>query len=543
VALPGSKLWQASLVGYTQVSDWDLNNGGVVVFDDGTIWSYESESPANGDQPMWYFPSDWFTISELKPGSEVWERLMPDTWGHPAYDPPPGFPKWPYSWNDGDWLNPALTDFSGQLNTSRLGSQSSDYCHVQDGDDVWFYNRFGGGAYPYQLGPIKVNKNTRAWERFITDEFSDEVWADMRSNLVISDGYFWFLAARAGYWDGPTWIPAPDGMKLVRIPLSDPNVFENMHEWDDPIGWSTGQITSNLTLPDFIDNQYMPDQNGYSIAIDDGYLYFFTPTNSQIIDSRNTGVSYNGDSSMQNYNLRYSMLRRFRIGDYDLETIIWHTSPQGFVGYGGTEYGTYFDATVGITSQPDLTAAWSGSGAGSYPAIGMGMDCTGQHDMIIRDGWLYWLDWSGHNFGVYGEPTMICRFQLSKYSGTMIQHDVMNPAFEIVSNGTVPDEGNAGHWGNGGTFIWQRGGAQPIMPKMDQTLTFDDDGNILYKAMAFPPYYPEHDGYGMRCIWKLKPGVAITTNVTVTFKSRELKGYSQAREIPVTRGITEVELS
>jgi hypothetical protein len=238
--------------------------------------------------------------------------------------------------------------------------------------------------------------------------------------------------------------------------------------------------------------------------------------------------------------MRYSMLRRFRIGDYTLETLIWHTSPQGWVGYGAASgYGTQGDYTIGITSQPDL----SDTRFNDFEAVGMGMKNSGEHDMQIHDGWLYWHDWSGRNFGVFGEAGMMCRVQLSKLTpGTPIQHDVMNPIFEIVTNGTVPWEGNAGHWGRGGTRIWRRDGAQPIMGHSDNTWSFDEEGNLLYKAMVFPDYYSDAFGYGLRGVWKLT-NVEQVTEVTVLFVGDELKGYSNVRQVPARSGIIEVELS
>jgi hypothetical protein len=118
----------------------------------------------------------------------------------------------------------------------------------------------------------------------------------------------------------------------------------------------------------------------------------------------------------------------------------------------------------------------------------------------------------------------------------------MNPIFEIVTNGTVPWEGNAGHWGRSGTWIWRRDGSQPIMAHADNTWSFDEEGNILFKAMAFPEYYSEAYGYGLRGIWKLTNSEQVT-EVTVLFVGDELKGYSNVRQVPARSGIIEVVLS
>jgi hypothetical protein len=344
--------------------------------------------------------------------------------------------------------------------------------------------------------------------------------------MVIDGEYMWFLADISG-----------SSLHLMRARVDDPNDVVDMHGWTD----RTGSVnTSNITLPDYLDDQKMLVSNSYSIAIDNGYLYFFEPYAANLVDIRSVDkTSYNTPSG-RNYDMKYSQLRRFRIGDYTLETLLWHTSPQGWVGSGAaSSYGTLRDATVGITNQPDLTATY----LNDFEAIGMGMTCSGEDDMQIRDGWLYWADWSGRNFGVYGDPQMLCRVQLSKLTpGTPIQHDVMDPIFEIVTNGTVPWEGNAGHWGRSGTRIWRRDGSQPIMAHADNTWSFDEEGNILFKAMTFPNYYSDAFGYGLRGIWKLSNPIQVT-EVTVLFTGDELKGYSNVRQVPARSGIIEVQLS
>jgi hypothetical protein len=140
---------------------------------------------------------------------------------------------------------------------------------------------------------------------------------------------------------------------------------------------------------------------------------------------------------------------------------------------------------------------------------------------------------------------MLCRVQLSKLTpGTPIQHDPLNPIFEIVTNGTVPWEGNAGHWGNSGTWIWRRDGSQPIMAHADNTFSFDEDGNILFKAMAFPfGQYTDAYGYGLRGIWKLTDPTNSVVEVTVAFVGDELQGYGNIRQVPMTRDVIEVELA
>lgn len=592
MTLPGSNLWHSSLMGWTQSTDLPDGqaNGGVILFKDGTLWSYEGVSPAGGDalvqQGQTVSTGDWFTISEKKPDSDVWERLMPDTWGSAWNDQPPSFPGWPSNLQ-ADPRNPALSDFTGPLDIARLdGLDTHDFVHILDPDDdddefVYFHSRFG---YSFMGTVIKVNRHERTWERFEFDAWRDDssfipfdesdraVWLYNRCNVVIGDGYFWFFTIQehvATFGAGDFQPGGSSGVSntFVRVPLADPSRFDVMHvfwdgedlggyadgAWRGNFATTGGMITTNSEneLPDLLDNSYVYGygSDSYVIAYDDGWIYIFQQT--LLWDSRTTFGNFNGGPSEKNYNVWTSHLRRFKIGEYKMELLLWHASPKGYVGIGGKEYGTHRNATIGVTNQPDGTASYRND----YPAIGMGLMPSAEHTMTIRDGWLYWIDESANNTfsrqesqGFRGGMEMICRLDLAKVSGSEpIQHDVMNPIFEIISNGANPDEGNWGHWGNGGTRIWLRGGFTPIMPVIDHgALAFDEDGNILYKGLAFPNWYTNEEGqepFGIKGIWKLKASINEITNVTVKFSGNELKGYSPVREIPVTRGLTEVELS
>jgi len=189
-SLPGSKLWESALMGYVITSSQrtSFDTGGVIEFDDGTLWSYESGSP---DGPRDY-PEFWIHIAERKPGSDAWVRLVPDKWGEPSIDTPPNYPKWPNAnFTDSEWRSPGTTDFSGPLNVGHIGRDGEDdWQHVQDGDDVWFYPRTGGS----RLGPVKVNRHTRIWQRYLTSSDSADTWGSIASNVVIVGPYMYFLA-------------------------------------------------------------------------------------------------------------------------------------------------------------------------------------------------------------------------------------------------------------------------------------------------------------------------------------------------------------
>lgn len=516
--------------------------GGVVEFSDGTLWSYEGQSPAGGDQvtknpPAWgNFPGghvlSWVNIMERKPGSEVWERLTPDLWGYPLNAQPPNHPKWPSFHTNIFLMNPALTDFSGDLNVAHIGTPgNASWAHVQDGDDVWFYNRTW---IQDVFGPVKVNRHTRRWERFVTNSYARDLWSRLSSNLLIHDGHFWFLAYPEFYC-GIEYNNK--GMSLCRAPLGNPDGVNVVKEWGDPDVWRNDLVTSNLEFPDYIDNQYMPRGN-YSIVIHDGHLIYFTPQGQELHDSRSTPMFLN-DPSARNHDMKYSMIRRAKLGTWELSTLVWHTSPQGWVGRGGNGYGTQADATVGVTNQPDLTATLQNM----YPAVGMGLQCSGEHDAHISDGWLYWVDASAWRPGIpKGDHHMLCRVKLSDIlSGVPVQHDPLSPMFEIVTNGSVPWEGDAGHWGTASPRIEYRAGSQPLLPALDTAFTFSQDGTILYKGTCFPGFYSYSDGDGLRGIWRLSPPTK-PTRVTLSFVGDELKGYGNVRGVAVTRGEIEVEL-
>ena len=551
-SLPGSNLWSAQFVGNVQISDWDLNNGGVILWDDGTIWSYEAESPAAGDQDKGAYPWYGFCITERKPDSPVWERLTPDSWALPINGQPPGYPNWPTFSNSNDWMNDTLTDFEGPLSVAQIGSAGdaqTDWRHIVipgNDDEVLFY------SYE-KLGPILINRRTRTWKRFLNTSAARDTWYARMSNVVHYADALWFFAA----------ISCGEGLSLVRVPMEDLSDYTVLHTWEDPgVGtsssWLWNHNTSNLDMASFLDNQYIR-RLAMMFAIDkgNGDFYVFSPYRDTIVDPRSStadpflsfdwNVFPANSPDERNYHKEYSRLQKFNVDDptYTLELLYWHCMNQEWVGKGATSgYGTVYDGTVGITSFPDGSRD---SDLNRQEAINMGFAPSGEHCPEVRDGWLYWHDWSGRYFGVYGDPTMICRVQLSKFAGEPLQHNGEQPIFEIITNGTVPWEGNAGHWGDGqGTYIWYRAGAQPIMPKQDQTMTFDDDGNLWFKGMYFPPYYnenSEYGGYGTRGIWVLRQNQTSTTIATLTFTGDELNGYSPVREVPSRSGEIEVELS
>ncbi len=535
-SLPGSKMWNVSLISYVQVTDWNYDSGGVVLFDDGTMWSYESESPAAGDQDgfVWW----GFAITERKVGSDVWERLTPDLWGLPWTANPPGYPNWPDGYYGGGSRVWDGYDREGPLNVATIGiSGETEWVHIQypdDPDNVLFYGQYGSDF----TGPITVNRHTRRWKTHLRSQSALDIWSRQASNIVTDGVYFYFIHR---------YQTSTDGMGLVRCPIGDLNDVSIVHQWPnpDPFWWS-GINTSNITLPDFIDHQNIGRSN-VSLAIDGDQIYFFTQLNNLLRDARSTEPWTIGDRSERNHNIYYQSLRRFKIGEYNLETLLWHSTPQGWVGYGGGNFGTLLDHTLGVTTQDDLTKTRTNI----YPAVGMGLKSSNEHVIEIHNGWLYWIDrsgeeWRGYN-DTYGSGMMICRIDLTKFDPSEpIHHDVMDPAFEILSNGTAPWEGGASHIGwYQGTWLYARTGAQPLLPMADNVaMTFDSDGNIFYKGMTHPPYYSsDWYGYGTRVIYKLTPNVKSVTDVIVTFSGDELKGYTNARQVPVTRDVIEVELT
>jgi hypothetical protein len=555
MSLQGSKLWSSTLFSYVQTSDWDLNNGGVILWKDGTIWSFESESPAGtGEIDGW--PFFGFCISELRTGNEVWENLTPDLWGFPQNDHPPSYPNWPYFGNRTTWLRDA--DMSGPLNVALFGYSGTDWQHIMDPDDddlVWFYTRFGGDATASNtgLGPISVRKSTRTWHRHLTDYTTlgadgstpaSLLWDNIASNLQVKDGYFVFLA-------NPIYVGGGDpynslGMRLVYSRISDPNDTFVKHQWDDPLTWDEGFNTNNVSVPDVFDNQYMVRSN-YSIAIDGDRMYYTFGDGSfdyAIKDSRTTSTNgswNNNDPSERNHNMLYSKIGYIDLTDHTNHLLLYNNMPQEWVGYGGANYGTLTDDTVGIYNRDDFSATRSND----FEALGPGLRPQTEMPAAIRDGWLYYFDWGGRNFGVYGTAYMLCRIDLSKLDPAEPQAlNRENPQYEIIANGNVPFEGNAGHWGRSGTWIWQRNGANPLMPFPDSGLTFAEDGSIWYKGMAFPLYY-RVAGYGIRGIWILQPARSAAANATVTvsFQGDELKGYSSVREVPARARPIEVELT
>jgi len=534
-SVPGTRPWQADLVGFTLPSDWENDNGGVILFDDGTIWSYEAESPAAGDQSF-YYPWFGFNIMERKPGSVAWERLTPDSWGLPYYGQPFGYTTWPaYSNRLTSWTNL----FTGPLADARIGWTATGYMHVQEGNRVWLYNRFGEEPY----GPILIDRDKRTWERFLVDQDATLLYEDISSNIVIDGQYMWFLAYPRFTCTGYNG----QGMRLIRVDKDNPGDMGAphtiVHQWLDDKTY-TNLNTSNLSMPDFIDEAQQMRRAQYCIAIKDGYLYVTGDKSNgvgfPVTDSRT--VSPDSFGNGVNHDMLYTGLWRTRIGEpYDLELLYWHSN-QGWVGRDvvGGGNGSWYDGTIGITNMED---GGFDSDRLTEP-LRMGFIPNGQKELHIVDDWLYWWDYSGHFYGVYGTQQMICRMKLGDLTpGTPIQHNGADPIFEVITNGNVPWYGNAGHLVRYGPWIWWRAGSEPLMPHGDNTLTFDDEGNIWYKCMTFPPYMSPEDGYGTRTIIKLSEPVASTANVTLKFDGDELKGYTAVRQIPKRSVSLEVELS
>ncbi len=519
-SVPGYKPWHASFMGFTTQTDWDHTNGGVILFDDGTIWSYDCEGPVNGEGYSWNYP-DGLSIVERKPAAGVWERLTPDVWGQVYEGQPPGYSEWPSPFTDGlsGRPNPWEADFSGPLAVAAIGNWDNDWRHIHDGgDDVWFYSEDNDS----QMGLVKVNRHTRTWERFITSRVALDIYDNKMSRISLWGEYFWFLGMPESD------CGQPDGVNLYRADRSNPDNVVSVHEWPvlDISSTNTWDLDVAAWLPTGLRAM------GHAMTIDDdGYMY--VGTRSTRYDSRTV---YASDATARNYSMDYSFMMRCNLaaGDYDFELLLWHDS-QGFVGYGqdGSYYGTYNWATVGIDTEPgafNSERTEEPRGMGFYPAH--------WHDVEYRDGWLYWIDQSGYYGGAYGTSKLLCRMRIADYTSPT-KHDPLNPSFEVIGNGTVPWEGNAGHLVRYGDFNFWFDGASPVLPYPDNTMTFDSDGNIIWKCITFPGYQsaggspfqfwpPE---YPHRALIKLSPPEDDIVQVTMTFTGTSLTGYGNVREV------------
>jgi len=538
-ALPGSKPFNASLVGWTCESSDALfsgSSGGVIQFDDGTIWTYQSTSPAGGDQEnafTWDAPDGfkeyWLHIFERKPNSEVWECLTPDLWGSPDYDTPPNHTKWPTidNWPSSGWLNFANVDNKGQLEVANVGFWHNQlWDHVidpRDPDTVWFFS----SNSEQEIGPIKVSRSERSWERFLTSSTSTQKWQDRQTNTVVYGPYFYFMR----------YDNAAVEMVLCRAEISDPNNVIDVHGFDASTGWRTNQITTELVFPDYLQNQYLMPAR-YGLGVDGDYIYL---TDYGFIgDSRSTGGF---TSASREYRMEFSRLMRFKIGDYQLELLYWHTSKQGFVGVGTDESGnsgTLFAATIGVYTEP--VDRINADNDNWLPAIGMGFKPSdGVVYPVIKGGWLYWMDESLENVAdVYG---MICRMNIAEaIAGAPVKHNPLDPGFEIIAGGTKPWESWQGHFGHEGTFLRSRLGPEPILPWVDNFQVLND-GSLLVQTFNVVPYYTDtNNNWAIIGLVKLSKS-EVTTKVTLTFTGDELKGYPYVRQVPVTRNTIEVELS
>lgn len=537
--VPGNKPWHASLIARTVDTDWDYNSGGVILWDDGTMWSYESESPAGSDQMEWDFPHWFCGIVEKKPSSPVWERLTPDSWGLiQILSDTPDYPQWPRWDNRTDYNNPSLVMTEGPLSYSAIGYGNTGWCHVKLNDEeVLFYGRYTGAD---ELSAITVNRRTRRWKRHVGSVLTRDTWDNIRSNIVMVGDDLWFFTA-------PPVCGTPV-MHLVRVPVSDLTEVNYMQSYEWPT-WLNVPNAKVIDLPTFLDNQYV-HVNDAQIGYDPGRnrIYVAEPSFNKVRDSRTTAFTSNTPSA-RNYDIQFLRLRSLSLDDpeFGLTLDYYHHMPQEWIGYGqtGNGYGTLYDDTLGMFDMEDGSAVVDGY----TDPIGIGFLPINREFNIV-DGWIYWFDYGGigGSFNHLGIGNYGCRMNLADIPpGGRRKHNPYDPIIEVITNGTVPWEGawSRGHWNRGGgDFLVERAGSQPILGFPDQTTTFDSEGNIWYKGVALMDYQllqKDPGGWATRSIWKLSPTRSLETVATVTFTGDELKGYASVRQVP--KGTYEIEVA
>lgn len=262
---PGSKQWMGTLYGLGPDTDYEnYLNGGIVRFDDGTVWLCFTEA-RSGTGVFTYGVS----IFERTPSSKAWELLTADGWTSPL--------------NEANNNTPS----SGKMNEWQFGYHS-DYFFVSDGDDSVYMLSPGDTDEAWQV--VVFHRSARTFNHYAP--YTDTPDNRPQSFPQIYEDYIW-------------WLNVDHDLYRMRL---DNMAIELHRSFTKPA--SLGQIDPATSLPYGLGNDTI---GAAAICFYDGWMY--------ALSSHGSNCAYSDDEYC------YAAIRRTRPGGGDIETLYQYVSP------------------------------------------------------------------------------------------------------------------------------------------------------------------------------------------------------------------------
>jgi len=436
------------------------------------------------DGTLWHIQTETSGAGTYTEGLSFFERT-------------PGSPVWEQLTADW-WTNAMQWDSvppsSGRMVDWQFG-ESQAWMHLHsglEGDDKVYSFDVTGGVW----GIVVFDKSDRTFVQHDID----------------GDAYPYCFPSRHGehiYWMSSNGSQAG----LCRSHIDSLGTLEWIQLFQSYSSYGSYEIDPSTGLPYGlgVDSSY----SGYmGMAVhDDGWIYWTENSSTEAPAGNNQS---------------YAAIRRMRTGGGDIENLMVNLANPG--------------QTSRSFNYPDGSKDKSN---GPWP-IGLGWYGLRGTQARIKDDWLYWIDYGtaweseGYTFNRVYLPTLI--------KNAPVTFDPFNPQMELIGGGSSGSESTA-RWGPYyGVQEWMirwREGERPIYGTLDVAWCFDTDGSILFTEEGWIGFQKLGYGLGelgMRIIHRLSPPKALTANVTLKFEGNALKGYSNARQIPVFSAQDEVVL-
>ena len=515
---PGSKPWVQTTVGMTQTADWEEGSAaGLLKFDDGTIWCWNSEMA----HPAYDYWGYWPVINELAPGSKAWEQITPDYW------------------NDMDTVNNLpIYGASGLLIDGEQLLHDHWYVAHDGGDKSFWVSAGSVWNVDADLVCFIVSKENRSWDMKTIYIDSSSSWSQWIESLpFLYGGYLWFFT-HSRTLEGSTYHFVT---LLHRMDVESPYSEIIAKTWDymqpytvglypDRSQFDINPVTGRMY---WFDSEF-PDVDGDAgVGVDDeGYAYWMIAANQYQREDYDPPVPAAGAAG----------LWRMKLPDGEWELLYYWQQPKNWIrgqswSYnlpgGGSNDRWHGPLPIGIGFVPN----WWGAKLG------------------IRDGWLYFLNntypFAMLSFGWTGGHTW-CRIRLSDLANGPVEHDPEDPIFEVLSMTTGGEDSfynwdDTEYWGgrykSHGGYGW-RDGLNSIHAFVENLWYFDDDGSIVYLHHEYPNWYAQpNDYYPPYIMSRLSPPQNLPITFNLVFEGSELKGYGPVREVPAKTKIGTIELS
>ena len=485
--LPGAAEWYGEYLGVSNCGDYDNNNGGILRFPDGTIWRWETE--------MGTWITDSLTIDalqfiEYRPGSKYWEHLSAD-------------------WRIDHWYDyntPETLPLGGDMRVSSFGYTYSSVWvvgHAGDDDLVYVFN-YWGDEDDYRL--LMFDKSTYQWKQYREAHNAAEAAAGKPlipfSVPTFDQDYGYYITSYNYFNLGQVGV--------VRFRRGDPSDLAPVHffpansgEWERTMNPATGRI--NALNEDYLGTTSAASLLGsvHIVYHDSTFFLMHYASHPDPVSSENPTTSW---FSIREWD-----------GTSDQTKLLYYGFDPDAYGW-GLSYGANGDRSTWIDEE---------AGLGSVP-----LKPVTSSEMRVRDGWLYWLDEAGYRSS---QSIYFARINLDELraqyalTGEPIQHEPLNPRFEILCNASASWESDAAWVENVGWQVLWREGDSPIYNTIDKNWFFDDDGAIVFAHEEFPAWATTYEATHW-VISRLVPPEANNAKLSLVFEGQALKGYSGVRD-------------